>query len=74
MYGNGVCESSVPPAKISFQRMLHDLYKKGCGMCYPLCGIVHLVGWSILRDRPDVKLHKDGTLYNEAKPHTPNMI
>ena len=26
----------------SFQPVLHDWYNKGCGMCYPVCGIVHI--------------------------------
>ena len=26
----------------SFQPVLHDWYNKGCGMCCPVCGIMHL--------------------------------
>ena len=26
----------------SFQPMLHDWFNKGCGMCYPVCGMVHI--------------------------------
>ena len=26
----------------SFQPVLHDWCNKGCGMCYPVCGIVHI--------------------------------
>ena len=26
----------------SFQPVLHDWYNKGCGMCYPGCGMVHI--------------------------------
>ena len=26
----------------SFQPVLHDWYTKGCGMCYPVCGMVHI--------------------------------
>ena len=25
-----------------FQAVLHDWCKKGCGMCYPVCGMVHI--------------------------------
>ena len=25
----------------SFQPVLHDWCNKGCGMCYPVCGMVH---------------------------------
>ena len=27
---------------ILFQPVLHDWCNKGCGMCYPVCGIVHI--------------------------------
>ena len=27
---------------ISFQPVLHDLYHKGCGLCYPVCEVVHI--------------------------------
>ena len=26
----------------SFQPVLHDWRNKGCGMCYPFCGMVHI--------------------------------
>ena len=26
----------------SFQLVLHDWYNKGLGMCYPVCGMVHI--------------------------------
>ena len=26
----------------SFQPVLHDLCNKGCGMCYPVCGMMHI--------------------------------
>ena len=26
----------------SFQPVLHDWYNKGRGMCYPICGMVHI--------------------------------
>ena len=25
-----------------FQRVLHNLCNKGCGMCYPVCGMMHI--------------------------------
>ena len=31
-----------PLSYFSFQPMLHDLCNKGRGMCYPVCGIVHI--------------------------------
>ena len=33
----------LPPLSyFSFQPVLHDWCNKGCGMCYPVCGIVHI--------------------------------
>ena len=26
----------------SFEPVLHDWCNKGCGMCYPVCGMVHI--------------------------------
>ena len=31
-----------PLSYFSFQPVLHDWYNKGCGMCYPVCGMVHI--------------------------------
>ena len=31
-----------PLSYFSFQPLLHDLYNKGRGMCYPVCGMMHL--------------------------------
>ena len=31
-----------PLSYISFQQVLHDWCNKGRGMCYPVCGIVHI--------------------------------
>ena len=31
-----------PLGYFSFQPLLHDWCNKGCGMCYPLCGMVHM--------------------------------
>ena len=27
----------------SFQPVLHDMCNKGCGMCYLVCGMVHII-------------------------------
>ena len=31
-----------PLSYFSFQPVLHDWFNKGCGMCYPVCGMVHI--------------------------------
>ena len=31
-----------PLSYFSFQPVFHDWYNKGCGMCYPVCGMVHI--------------------------------
>ena len=31
-----------PLSYFSFQPMLHDWCNKGCGMCYPVCGVMHI--------------------------------
>ena len=31
-----------PIELFSFQPVLHDWYNKGHGMCYPVCGMVHI--------------------------------
>ena len=31
-----------PLSYFSFQPVLHDWCNKGCGMCYPICGVVHI--------------------------------
>ena len=31
-----------PLSYFSFQPVLHDWDNKGCGMCYPVCGMVHI--------------------------------
>ena len=31
-----------PLSYFSFQPVLHEWYNKGCGMCYPVCGMVHI--------------------------------
>ena len=27
---------------VSFQPVIHDWRNKGCGMCYPVCGMLHI--------------------------------
>ena len=54
---NTVCDKSVRSCRdgsldrslmvdtlsyFSFQPVLHDWCKKGCGMCYPVCGMMHI--------------------------------
>ena len=31
-----------PLSYFSFQPVIHDWRNKGCGMCYPVCGMVHI--------------------------------
>ena len=31
-----------PLSYFSFQPVLHDWCTKGCGMCYPVCGMMHI--------------------------------
>ena len=31
-----------PLSYFSFLPVLHDWFVKGCGMCYPVCGMVHI--------------------------------
>ena len=33
---------SILSVHFSFQPVLHDWYNEGCGMCYPVCGMVHI--------------------------------
>ena len=35
----------------SFQPVLHDWCNKGCGMCYPVCGMVHIKESLLLIDK-----------------------
>ena len=35
----------------SFQPVLHDWCNKGCGMCYPVCGMVHIKEPLLLIDK-----------------------
>ena len=37
------CKACLTPIqRFSFQPVLHDWCNKGCGMCYRVCGIVHI--------------------------------
>ena len=36
---------------ISLQPVLHDWCNKGCGMCYPVCGMVHIKEPLLLIDK-----------------------
>ena len=41
--GSSVLSLMVDPLKhYLFQPVLHNLCNKDCGMCYPVCGIVHI--------------------------------
>ena len=40
-----------PLSYFSFQPVLHDWCNKGCGMCYPVCGIVHIKEPLLLIDK-----------------------
>ena len=40
---------SIEP--FSVQPVLHDLCKKGSGMCYPVCGMVHIKEPLLLIDK-----------------------
>ena len=40
-----------PLSYFSFQQVLHDWRNKGRGMCYPLCGIVHIKEPLLLIDK-----------------------
>ena len=31
-----------PTELLTFQPVLHDWFNKGCGMYYPVCGMVHI--------------------------------
>ena len=40
-----------PLTYFSFQPVLHDWCNKGCGMCYPVCGMVHIKEPLLLIDK-----------------------
>ena len=41
---HGAMDRRIDPSLsyLSFQPVLHDWCNKGCGMCYPVCGMVHI--------------------------------
>ena len=39
-----------PLSYFSFQPVLHDWCNKGCGMCYPVCGMMHIKETLLLID------------------------
>ena len=39
------------PSCFSFQPVLHDWCNKGCGMCYPVCGMMHIKEPLLLIDK-----------------------
>ena len=49
-----------PLRYFSFQPVLHDWCNKGCGMCYPVCGMVHI-------KEPIVPLNKPLSLANKFR-------
>ena len=68
---NYVCEYVSylgPLSYFSFQPVLHDWCNKGCGMFYPVCGMVHikepllLIGKSSLRGGSRFPHYLSGTL------------
>ena len=40
-----------PLSYFSFQPVLHNWWYKGCGMCYPVCGMVHIKEPLLLIDK-----------------------
>ena len=41
--GRGSILHGVDPLSyFSFQPVIHDWYNKGCGVCYPVCGMMHI--------------------------------
>ena len=43
-FAHGAMGRRIDPSLsyFSFQPVLHDWCNKGCGMCYPVCGMVHI--------------------------------
>ena len=54
----------------SFQPVLHDWCNKGRGMCYPVCGTVHIVGRlaSTCCQRPAAKRHFSLRVWPQTPP------
>ena len=48
MFAHGVMGRQIDPSFVdslsyfSFQPVPHDWCNKGCGMCYPVCGMMHI--------------------------------
>ena len=49
MLNGGKISAQLP--QLSFQPVLHDWCNKGCGMCYPVCGMVHIKEPLLLIDK-----------------------
>ena len=39
-FAHGAIRHQIDPLFLSFQPVLHDWCNKGCGMCYPVCGMM----------------------------------
>ena len=56
-FAHGVMGRQIDPVMVdpltyfSFQPVLHDLCDKGCGMCYPVCGMIHIKEPLLLTER-----------------------
>ena len=48
---NRILHGVDPLSYFSFQPVLHDWYNKGRGMCYPVCGMVHIKEPLLLIDK-----------------------
>ena len=48
------CYTLYPLSYFSFQPVLHDWCNKGRGMCYPVCGMVHIKEPLLLIDKSSV--------------------
>ena len=46
-----ILQGVEPLSYFSFQPVLHDWYNKGRGMCYPVCGMVHIKEPLLLIDK-----------------------
>ena len=44
VFARGAMGRQIDPSLtyFSFQPVLHDWCNKGCGMCYPVCGMMHI--------------------------------
>ena len=46
-----------------FQPVLHDWYNKGCGMCYHVCGMMHIKYLLLLTEDSSPIVAAEGFLY-----------